>query len=498
MTKKGLSSQEIEDLVSPEKKIERFLVKNNPIPFLLEAAGKIHVGDQEILLAHFLSGHSLGLDGVDPLSLYTVGASSRGKSHVAGTVFDFFPNKNTLRLASFSPKAFYYAQSDSEKNFSQMIVHTPELVLDPRDEDKAAMLRLLTDSGSNRKPVHFTLGPKRDLLKLELKGKTLLWFNSVSAVSDDQLKNRLLLLNPNESREQDQAVFNFQIQTVGLGLKQLSDDEKEFLCSVNEKIFNAPPCVVLVPFADYISFPVLGNRRLLPLFLSLIKAAARMNQKRRLTAGGIHVLAEPEDFIVAVAVWDVAIRLTASQVSRAALELLERIPFGRDTAVDKNKAAEIVGISSITAYGYLKSLSDAGFLNQERLGSSNIYWRPLGNLITNSLKRPILDLNGFLSQTDAFYEARYRKMGSVAPLEEAKSYLAKCYLPQNSLMSFTEWLELAIKPEKQENSSLSRATNEVVRAIPPTTLTNPPDLKTCIRKDCFKPSVVVGPDGYCY
>lgn len=364
------------------EKVLKWLAENEPLPLLIETASKLHAGDSALLTAHILAAHSIGLaDSCDPLHLYTVGKSGKGKGHCANAVLKLFSNNRVVPLASFSPKAFFYASK--REGFNGKIVHSPEVVLNKADEDKAALLRILTDSPSNNlRAEHWTLNEKKELVKLQLNGRVSFWFNSETPVEDSQIKNRVLLGNPNESEAQDELVFDRQLEEIGRLQIPVKKSELDFVRQVNEELLGER-FEVFVPFIKAIEFSGKSNRRLFPMFMTLLKATTKINALQRpsftLVGGGRSVeclVAYPEDFAVAAWIWNELFPVTLSQVSHQALKVLDELPIGYENAVPKTAIAE--SFPQLTAdwvYRKLRELTKAGLCEFESRDRRFYYWR---------------------------------------------------------------------------------------------------------------------------
>lgn len=367
-----------------EEKPNIWLTKNDPIPLMLKTAATLHIGDEELIVSHLASAHSLGLgEKVDPLHEYLTGRSSGGKGHTAGTTIRLLPEKMVITLASFSPKAFHYVASAEKENLDRKIVHIPEVTIVGQDEEKLGLLRILTDSPSDSKRgEHWTVDDKRQPLKLKISGRLAVWLNSVTPLPDKELKNRFLIGNPNESEAQDIEVQQRQTNKLAL-LGNLENDEQIKFCQdVNQYILDEKIDNVIVPHAKFISFPYTKNRRLYPMFLTTIKAITKMRFSQReeikIVGNGKTVealLATPEDIETSRWVFNKLLSVTVSQASQQALDLLELIPDNQMNELSKNALADLTGLSADWCYRKCTELLMAGLIRSETRERQLYYWK---------------------------------------------------------------------------------------------------------------------------
>ncbi len=363
-----------------------WLVKNDPIPFLLNVASKMHIGDEPLLLAHILAAHSLGLGPeVDPIHVYCAGQSGKGKGHTANTILKLFPENRKVALGSFSDKAFYYASE--KRNMDAVIIHFPEVTINPKDEEKMAFLRMLLDSPSqNMQPEHWTVDTndknKKEHRNLKLRGRKSVWFSSVSTIGDDQIKNRLLLGNPDESKKQDEMVFHHHVKRLWQLQIQSPTKEIGFCMRLNDEILKENDMDVFIPFGDFLEFPDVNNRRLFPEFTTLVKVITKVRYciRNEITLVGNGqtrkaFLATPEDVELAILVWDYLHATTKSQCSRAAIEILDFLPVGENSAITKYGLADLSGKSTDWCYKKCRELFNAGLAHSEKRERKWYYWK---------------------------------------------------------------------------------------------------------------------------
>lgn len=433
----------------------KWLKENDPMPEFLKAIKGVHAGDESLVVAHIASGHSVSLaNSVDPLHIYTIGTSGKGKGHVANSVLSLFSDEVKVPLASFSPKVFYYASKDM--GFDQKIVHAPELTVNEKDEDKLALLRILTDSPSNNlKPEHWTLNERREAVKLRIDGRIVFWFNSETPLPDKQLKNRVLLGNPDESSEQDEKVYSMQAEKQGLLIDRSDNEQLKFCRDLNSAILIERGYEVFVPFTKLIEFTAKENRRLFPMFMTLLKSITKINcfRRKKFTKVGDgkstkFLVAMPEDFEVAAWAWNSLFPVTVGQVSTEALKLLERIPLERENAATKDTLGEECGFSSSWAYKKATELYNAGLVNSEKIDRKYFYWRTRTALTELGIRAKWQNFDN-TKQLEAFQLISYSKSEEVA----VKKFCEECHTPPDPSPSWLKHLKSANSVNKQRINS---------------------------------------------
>lgn len=398
------------------EKVKKYLKENNPLPLMLQTFQKQHLGDEALGLLHVIAPHCLGLtENNELLHVYTIGPSGSGKTHAALTARKLFPDYRSMELASFSEKSLFYASQ--QKRLDGLILHQPEIAFNKDCEEKMALLRILLDSNPKSRPEHWTLNTQREFISLKLDGRVCMWFNSETAISDCQIKNRLLLASTSTNPEMDEKINDFQLSQIGLLQREKSCEDFVFCKNINELLLQNV-CEILVPFAKAISFPAGANKRMLPLFLVLLKCITKMNYYRRpllyLKQGDSEIpglIAYPEDFFIAAALWNEITPILYSQVSRPALQLLDLIPIGSGNACNKLGLQLLSGLASESCSKYSRELYKAGLISAEkREHGQYYYWNDARNARIKVGIRPEMAYNAFKSGFDAIQACSDKKI----------------------------------------------------------------------------------------
>lgn len=358
--------------------------QNDPIEYNMRTAAANHVGDTGLLLAYFLSGHSMKLPTKKAFSVYLIGASGKGKTHCAEAVFDLFPEEWKFSMSSDSDKYLFYLYREVQH---PLIIFWSEMTIDPKDEKKMGVMRQLLD---NAKSNHGTLEKdekgKWKPVKMALPQNCPNWFNSVSPLhdKDGQMLNRVFLGNPNESEEQDKQVFQFQYEKEFM-LKSIGKNKETMFCQrINQMILEDDSTDVLIPLPiDCVEFKDIANRRNFPKLCYLIKAIAHVRANHReetgIASNGAEtkvLLPKPEDIELGFWLYNQLAETTQNQVSKGALQLLELLPTKQFDAVNKQGASDLSGKAPDRVYRLLKELYLAGLVDgEQRDKRAWHYWR---------------------------------------------------------------------------------------------------------------------------
>ena len=399
----------------------------DPIELNMRVASRAHVGDTHILLVHYLSALSMVIPG-QGFSVYSVGGSGKGKTHASKAVFDLFNDDLKLPMSTNSSTALNYWFNEA---MNPAILFWSEMTLDPKDEKSMGIMRSLLDNSKN-----FHLVSEKNEKGKWVAKKVLLpqncpcWFNSVAPIrdSDGQMLNRVLLVNPNESKEQDEKVHSFNYERL-FHQKNTKDPELAIARQVNGKIINAGPREVFIPIPeqDFI-FPNKSNRRNLPKLATMIKSVVVARQDNRLyipeeepnTRPPI-LLAEPEDVELALWAYNQIADTNNAQVSQGALEILELVPTSIDGSKDsigKTALSDLSGKKADRVSRLCKELVLAGMIEWKREADrSFVYWRTSRHRGFSSACRvewSNITAKSVFGQLEAFSASRYGNMEGMA------------------------------------------------------------------------------------
>ena len=366
----------IETLNSEQKlRLEamRIAETENVLQFQLRKLNKLHTGDELELLAHYLSGLTSVMS-CDQLHIRESGESGKGKSHIAQCVLKLFPENTFAELTSISPKSLFYI--DKQESLDKKILFFDEA---EASEGAIPILRMLTSSSSQRSSLqHWTVSDKKEAEKLQIRGRQVVWLNSSTPIEDEQLLNRFLICNPDESKEQDRQVYELQRETYCSAEEILYSEDFALNVAITKEILD-PDWNVVIPFGRFIELPLVENRRNAPKFFTLIKACTQANilQRQNFDSPKYKVLiATREDYETALIIWQGMQQLTESKVSSSALRLLEQIPLSKEEAIGNEGLAEETGLDSARVRRLTRELYVNGLVNYIKPERAFLYYYP--------------------------------------------------------------------------------------------------------------------------
>ena len=356
-----------EDLSVFEKEID-ILVNQDPLEFLVKTAGKIHVGDKFLVALNICIGLTPWFE-TDTLHFYPVGKSGGGKSSLCSKILHLFPKSFVEVISSSSPKALYYAWLSGSLNMNKIIF---------LDDIQAGMdfidvIKAFT-SASIVKPRHWTLDAHRKFLDIKPDKMYSIWLTSVNPINDDQLKNRFIMGNIDDSDEQDKMVNEHVKKMYRNGLEKKVARDPSFKLAKNIlNIVLSESANVIIPYD--ITFPIMFDRRSLPFFLILIKSSAFLNKFKREKIGN-KILASFADFEVARMLWESIIEYQSAKVSKDSISLLNLLPENEEEAMTRSEIATKLKVSTKTIERRARELMmlDLIYANQ-RTNRIWYYWK---------------------------------------------------------------------------------------------------------------------------
>jgi len=373
---KNIDLEELRDYSEYEDEAVKEL-KDDPLIFFLNTMHVMYKGSDKQKLLQFASALSAPL-GTRPLNDWGVGKSGSGKSALKRRALNCIPKSMWVKFNSVSEKRLYY----SAKKYGSDYYKGKTLYFDEAESstDKTALLRSLTDPDMSEKFItHQTLDmqSKDKVLDLVIEKPVTVWFTSVEALKDDQLKNRFLISNPDEDKRIDKMVFEHQMYCLKRGIdpdeikSPNSDAVKRMVIKIVE---DTKKLMVLHPYD--IEWTKISNRRLLPFFMVMVGIIARIYYKQRRIIGGKYLISTLDDLRIATKIWEDICGTTVYQVSETALELLPKIPDKEETAISRSTLmGSIDGLGRHALRYRTDSLCDAGLVNSKKDKNVWLYWK---------------------------------------------------------------------------------------------------------------------------
>ena len=292
-----VKEKEAYELTEAHKTAVELLYRWDPLEFIADTVGKVHVGDKEKAELIWLAAVTPGL-GYE-LNIIAVGSSGVGKSDLMYIVLCCVPDEHVVRLKDCSPKALYYAVKAGVEVEGSVIYFD-----DVPDQPETVKLLKDITSENRANPRLWSVTPEREFLNVELPESFAVLASAVTNLTDPggQITRRYVVLNPEEDPEANKPIIDHIKREMQLGRgKRHLPPEFEVAKAVTRLVRDEEKRVV-IPFDFH--YPDYGTpaRSDLKQFCALIWAVARARSRRRLSVGSF-ILSEPEDFETARILW---------------------------------------------------------------------------------------------------------------------------------------------------------------------------------------------------
>jgi len=362
------------------EKATQILEQGIAFQFFVDTAHLIHAGDDTLLLAEWISALSSHLTNTK-LNTWQIGSSGKGKSHLKYTITQLLPWDTYEIFTSASPLSlFYYV-----KKYGSEALDKTLLFIDEIEATKHAlpMLRSLT-SQTDITPRHLSVH-EAELVDMKIRGSRTVWFTSVKTFGSDQIRNRFINLNPDESENQDINVFKLQDQLYR-EQKQV-DLDKINLCKALTRVIIDETKDLKVRIPYMIDWVYLERRFLYPFFLAFIRVITKINFKQRRIKDG-YIMATPEDFDTACKIWATNERTIARRVGKSSLTVFECLGEEISLAKTHSELATETGKSTTTIERLCEELLTAGLINRQKRSRERgrpawEYWKSKVHSITD-------------------------------------------------------------------------------------------------------------------
>ena len=355
------SKKKKETIFAPEilEKANSILEVGDPFQTIKQAAASLHAGDEKIIVIEWISALSSSLTNIK-INTWQIGKSQKGKSHSKYTVLQLLPSEYYEVFTSASPVSlFYYIKEHGEWALDKKLLYLDEV---EASSTALPMLRSLTGQ-TEILPRHLSVHDAK-LLDLSIKGKRAVWFTSVQTFGTEQLKNRFIHLNPDESTEQDHRVF--ELQDKRYRLKAPMPKEDVLIAQAISKLIveETKEVNVKIPFEIY--WPFRQRRWLYPIFLAFIEVITKIRFKRRQRDETEALIATAEDFEFAKQLWKAFQKSIIYRVSKSALIVFELLPKNPETALTHAEISQKTHLSTRQIQRLCKELVEEGLVNARK------------------------------------------------------------------------------------------------------------------------------------
>ncbi|MFW9943942.1 MAG: hypothetical protein ACFFB7_03005 [Candidatus Sifarchaeia archaeon] len=300
---------------------------------IMKACDALVAGEPLMKLALSLSGITSGLHPTQRVHMMGTGESQTGKSYTMGRIGDNLFSKMFDLVNAASGKSIYYKCKDDPTAVKGRIRMYEEFA--DQGEEMQNQVKALTSRGIDRLKLE-TVSDRKQFLECTVEGLPVVWTNMAMMLQNrgsDQILNRFLKINTDESDRQDQLVQDFQRKEEKLGPSTATGTEAIKTARYLLHFIIGNGChVVRSPFADFITMKRPQHRGYRPMLFGLICAFTLSNRflpsrpSIPNEGGGSTLLVAHSDILAGIAVWAALERWQFSGVKERVLEVLEAMP----------------------------------------------------------------------------------------------------------------------------------------------------------------------------
>ncbi len=283
--------------------------------------------------------------------------SGAGKDYVVKNVLSIFPKPMVESRTRISPTAFTYwhnSKFEPEWTWDGKICYLQDISNSVLNSD---VFKVMCSEGS-----HATVVKDQRAIDIEIKGKPVMIITTASANPNAEILRRFPIIMLDESKDQTKAIMKRKAEYAKLGMSM------EYNPKITEALGHLKRVRVKVPFADMLVdvYPAdhIIMRTHFERLIDYIKASATLHQYQRKRDEGGFVIAEPQDYDIAL----IALRQTTTNIfmiplTRKQEKLLElcKEEFGYEWFTASDVKARCNFISDSKIYDYLNKLQEHFF-----------------------------------------------------------------------------------------------------------------------------------------
>jgi hypothetical protein len=255
-----------------ETKARWILEHDDPMKYLVGQVGRMHIGDMDGAKKLILSTLVQNVKNAKGFHPAMHGESGKGKTSLAKAVKHVSPDDSVLET-SLSGKALFYALI-----VTGVVVLCDDIELS--DDLRTTLKRTTTNftEYTTHTTVHNGVGKT-----LSIPPRVVWWLTSVDSDSDEQVLNREVQINVDDTPETDEAVFKHQLTLLQSGAPAMPEDLDILVAREMLRILKSEMCTVIIPFANRIGWDNKNNRRNFDVFGDILKAVALLHRYQRKT-----------------------------------------------------------------------------------------------------------------------------------------------------------------------------------------------------------------------
>lgn len=369
--KKRDTKQEQEE-VDPEIQAAAMALAHDPQLFrkridAVNAAGV--VGERKVIALYFATMDSrlikdTGLPGQNVLAVKSSGHFGAGKSYTLFNCVLFYPEEAIHLITSGSEKSLYYL-ADGLKHKTLIVTEGFQFQGDRGDSEISYVVRSLLSEG---KIIRLVAEKGEDgkitTNEVVIEGPTSFITTTVVESLEPQLEDRMWSIHPNESAEQTKKIIHNTANQRSGNIRQVSDRETKVWKTLHRMM---GPVSVVIPFASAIAgyltraenVPI-AARRAFNKIMNVIQAIACLYQYQRPRDESGNVMANIQDYWMAMQIVEEAFRENLGQTSKVTDERIEYLKTVKHASV-KDLAA-YYGVSRQAISGWSKRAEQEGLV----------------------------------------------------------------------------------------------------------------------------------------
>jgi len=277
----------------------------NPREFLLNTFKTLHIGDNDTAEGIIIGTMNQSIANSKGIQSSVHGESGYGKSHAARAMLHLHPEKYFM-ITSLSDKALFYMEAEELRPGITIFSDDSKI-----SEGVEGVIKRSTGF-FQEETIHRVPVKERGKLttkKLSIPPRINWLLTSVDSQGSEQLLNRQISYDVDETAKQDDEVANFELTKALDGRAEFPINEDVLTCREmllilkedkhgTQRLFK-----VKIPFAKRIEWLDKRNRRNLPIFLDMIKGFAALNSAQRPDVDGC-VIATEDDFNAAARLYN--------------------------------------------------------------------------------------------------------------------------------------------------------------------------------------------------
>ncbi|WP_370575729.1 hypothetical protein [Methanomethylovorans sp.] len=325
-----------EELKTAAQDEATYVLKNgNPVMYMLETIENIHIGDNRAAEGLLLAVASQSCLNTQGIQIKMSGESGGGKSHLCKAVTHCIRDKHIVE-SSLSSKAAYYAPL---KPGSIIFSDDTEISEDMETVIKRATTNYQDDT------LHTTVRDGRSMI-LKIPPRILWLITSVEDDVSDQLLNRQLIFNVDESSEQKNSIFEMQKKEALKGdIMTNTVTHRVLVCRLIWDMIKDKMFKVRIPFAEDIDIVDKSNTRNFPMFLDMVKAYAIMCHMQRDADDDGYLLATKTDFYTAKSLFESQTESVITKLNEKERRIIQAVGQAGKDGADINMIAGYTGYS---------------------------------------------------------------------------------------------------------------------------------------------------------